>query len=311
MTMSNSEVIHKADTVLNDLLVGGGYLQPAQARKFLRLAIDRSVIMPQASVIPMPRPSMLIDKIRFATRILRAGTEAQSLPVSERSKPTFTQVQLDTHLMKAEVRLSSEVLEDNIEQKSFKDTLLQLIAERTALDLEDLIINGDTGSADPFYKQFDGLMAAITTNTYDHASATMSKLATKSAIKTMPSEFIQDRNLLRMFYHINADTDFRDLIAERATLYGDEMMKTNRPVVQYAIPHVPVPKIVDDGGTPALSEAAFLDPKNMQIGFWRQIQIETDKDISAGVLIIVVTLRMGMVLAHEPATVKVINIAVD
>lgn len=308
--MTNAEVIRKADMVLNDLLTGGGLLQPEQARRFMRLAIDRSVLLPQTSVIPMKRPSLLIDKIRFGSRILRAGTEAQALPVGERSKPDLSQVQLDTHLMRAEVRLSSEVLEDNIEQANFKDTLIQLIAERVALDLEDLLINGDTGSATPFYAQFDGLRTALTTYVYDHGGLAYSKAVTKAMLKLMPTEFLQDRAAMRVFYSQDADTDYRDLIAERATNLGDETFKGNRPIVTYGVPHVPVSKFPEDLAPGTYTQAVLIDPKNLQVGFWRQIQIETAKDISAGVLIIVVTLRMGFVLAEETAGVKAININV-
>jgi len=308
--MTNAEVIRKADMVLNDLLTGGGLLQPEQARRFMRLAIDRSVILPMTSVVPMKRPSLLIDKIRFGSRILRAGTESQALPVGERSKPDLSQVQLDTHLMRAEVRLSSEVLEDNIEQANFKDTLIQLIAERVALDLEDLLINGDTGSADPFYAQFDGLLNAITTYVYNHGGLAYSKAVTKSMLKLMPTEFLQDRAAMRVFYSQDADTDYRDLIAERATNLGDDTFKGNRPIVTYGVPHVPVSKFPETLAPGTYTNAVLIDPKNLQVGFWRQIQIETAKNISAGVLIIVVTLRMGFVLAEETAAVKAIGINV-
>lgn len=307
--MTNAEIIRKADMVLGDL-TAGGLLQPDQARRFLRLAIDRSVILPMASVPPMRRPSLLIDKIRFGSRILRAGTEAQAVPVGDRAKPDLSQVPLDTHLMRAEVRLSAEVLEDNIEQANFRDTLIELIAARVALDLEELIINGDTGSADPFLAQLDGLLTSVSTYVYDHTSAVMDKTVTKALIKLMPNEFIQDRSQMRIFYSQDADTDFRDSIADRNSNLGDDTFKGNRPIVVYGVPHVPASKF-PEVGTPRLTSAVFLDPKNINVGFWRQIQMEAEKDIRAGVLIIVVTLRMGMVLAEETAAVKAINIKVD
>jgi HK97 family phage major capsid protein len=308
--MSSQEVIRKADMVLNDLVVGGGLLQPAQARKFLRIAIERSVLLPLCSVIPMKRPSMLIDKIRFASRITHAGTENTALPLGQHAVPNLGQVELATHLYKAEVRLSAEVLEDNIEQANFKDTLLQLIAERVSLDIEDIVINSATVLVDPDLNKFNGLRAAVTTHVYDHLGNTYSKAATKGMVKAMPNEFIQDRSMLRVLYSIDADTDYRDLIAERATQLGDETFKGNMPLVTYGVPHIPVGRLPETLGAGHDSEAYLIDPKNCQVGFWRQVQIETDKDISAGTLIIVVTFRMGFVLAEETAAVKAINILV-
>jgi hypothetical protein len=43
---------------------------------------------------------------------------------------------------------------------------------------------------------------------------------------------------------------------------------------------------------------------------WRKIRIETDKDISAGELIIVATLRFDVKYAIEDAVVKAVNVAV-
>jgi hypothetical protein len=51
----------------------------------------------------------------------------------------------------------------------------------------------------------------------------------------------------------------------------------------------------------------LTDPKNINIGVWRNIRIETDKDISEGVLIIVATLRFDVKYAEETAVVKAIN----
>lgn len=309
--MTNSQLIRKADMVLADLVSNGGYLLPEQARKFLRLAIERSAVLPMASVVPMKSHTMKIDKIRFGSRILRAATEGQALPVGERSKPDLSQVELISKPFKAEIRLSEEVLEDNIEGAAFRDTLLQLIAERAALDLEDVVVNGDTLSADPFYAQFDGLRKRVATYVYDHGSLQMSKAVTKSLIKLLPNEFMSDRGSMRVFYSQDADTDYRDLIAERSTALGDQTFEGARPIVTYGIPHVPVSKFPENIGAGSVcTQAILIDPKNVTVGIWRQIKIETDKDISAGVLIVVVSLRAAMVLAHEPAAAKAINVRV-
>jgi hypothetical protein len=52
----------------------------------------------------------------------------------------------------------------------------------------------------------------------------------------------------------------------------------------------------------------LLDPANMLFGVWRNIRVETDKDISAGVWIMVVTARVDFKFAHEPAVVKTTGI---
>lgn len=312
MGMSNRQILEKADTVVNDLITGGGYMVPEQARKFLRIMIESSVLLPQTTVVGMKRPKMLIDKIRFANRILRPGVESQALPVAQRAKPEFSQVELDTVLIKGEVRLSSETLEDNIEEEGFKDTMLALIGERATLDIEDLAINGDTGSSDAYLALLDGVRKQITSNVLTVApKAAISKTHLKGMKKLMPNEFLRNERAMRYFTSIDAVTDYRDVLADRATAVGDKFLEGTAPVLYQGIPMGAVPRFPENlGAGTDETQIILLDPKNIYVGFWRKITIETDKDISAGQLIIVVTLRMDVKLAHEPATVKATGIEV-
>ncbi|MCA2981504.1 MAG: phage major capsid protein, partial [Myxococcaceae bacterium] len=147
---SNRTLLEKADLALADLTAGGGVLLPAQAQKFMRLLIKQSVLMQMATVVPMASPKHQIAKIKFGSRILRRGSEATALPVADRSRPDMSYLELDAQLVKAEVHLSDEVLEDNIERGELRQTILEMIAEAAGRDMEEVIINGDTASADPF-----------------------------------------------------------------------------------------------------------------------------------------------------------------
>ena len=55
----------------------------------------------------------------------------------------------------------------------------------------------------------------------------------------------------------------------------------------------------------------LTDPKNINVGIWRKVTMETDKDISAGVLVIVATLRFDTKYAEERAVVKSTGITVS
>src|SRR5713101_6139986 len=105
--MDNRTILEKTDMALSDLTTGGGLLQPAQAQKFLRILFNEAVLLKQATVVPMRSPKQLIEKIRFANRILRSGSEAVALPVTDRALPNLGKVELDAQLFKAEVRLNN------------------------------------------------------------------------------------------------------------------------------------------------------------------------------------------------------------
>ena len=84
---SNRSILEKADMALADLTAGGGILLPAQAQKFMRLLIKQSELMGMATVVPMAAPKQQLPKIKFGSRVLRAGKEATRLSDAERAKP--------------------------------------------------------------------------------------------------------------------------------------------------------------------------------------------------------------------------------
>ena len=310
MTTPNRSLLQKADLALADLQTDGGLLQPAQAQKFLRILINEAVLSKMVTFVPMRSPKQLIEKIRFGGRVLRAGTEAQALAAGERAKPDLSLVELDAQLFKAEVRLPNEVLEDSIERGNFKQTIMELMAERIALDIDDVCWNGDTASADPFFAKLDGVRKQITSNLVDAAGAVINKTLLRDALKELPSEFLRNKRAMRFLASNDTEIDYRDSLAERATVVGDRFLEQDAPVMYSGVPMMPVPVSPEDLGGGDKAEMVFTDPKNINTGVWRNIRVETDKDVSAGVLIIVASLRLDCKLAEETAAVKIQNILV-
>ena len=309
--MDNRTVLEKADLALADLTTGGGMLQPAQAQKFLRILIKESVLLKQATVVPMRSPKQLIEKIRFAGRILRAGSEAVALQPSDRAKPDLGLVELDAQLFKAEVRLNNEVLEDSIERAQLRQTIMQLMAEAIARDMDDVIVSGDKTSADPFYAKLDGVLKLATSNVVDAGTQPTNKVTLRDMLKSMPSEFLRNKKEMRFFTSVESEIDYRDSLAERATLVGDKFLEQDVPVMYSGVPLLSVPMFPETlGPGNNTTDILLTDPKNIQVGIWRNIRIETFKDVPAGVLIIVATLRFDVKFAEETATVKAINVKV-
>ncbi len=52
----------------------------------------------------------------------------------------------------------------------------------------------------------------------------------------------------------------------------------------------------------------LCNPKNIHVGIWRQIRIESARDISEGTLKIVATLRFDVKFAEETGVAKAINV---
>lgn len=309
--LDNRSLLAKADLALSDLTTTGGLLQPAQAQKFIRVMINESKIMKDATVTPMKSPKQLIERIRFGSRILRPGAEGAPLPAGDRASPDLFSTELDAQLFKAEVRLNNEVLEDSIERGQLRNTIMTLMAERISLDMDEVIVNGDVASGIPFLAVFDGILKQATSNVVAAGLVPLTKTPLRDSIKTMPSEFLRNKASLRQYTSTDAELDLRDSFSDRATVFGDVNLETERPVMYGGVKVVAVPVFPETLGGGNETNLLLTDPKNINVGIWRQIRVETDKLVSEGVLIIVATLRFDVKFVHEPATVKTTGITIN
>jgi hypothetical protein len=262
-----------------------------------------------ATVVPMASPKQQTSKLKFGSRILRPGQEATALTAAQRVKPDMSQVELDAKLFKGEVRLSDEVLEDSIERGELRQTIMEMMADASARDMEEVVITGDVASTDPFLATLDGVLKQATSNVVDAAGTPISKQLLRDLIKTLPSEYLRDKSTMRYLTSIDADLDYRNSLAERATALGDKFLEGEAPVLYSGVPLQPIPLFPENlGATQNRSVVLLCNPKNIQVGIWRQIRIESDRDISEGSLRIVATLRFDVKFAEEHGVAKAINV---
>lgn len=307
MLISNRSLLAKADLALSDLTSDGGLLQPEQANRFIRLLIKKSKLLGLVQTVAMNSPKRLLETLRFSGRVLRPGAEAAALALADRSKPDLTKRELDAKLYKAEVRLNDEVLEDNIERAALRNTIMQHLAEAVARDLDFALINGDTLSADPLLAVQDGVRKLVT-NTFDHTGNPTNEDLWNGMIRKLPSEFL-DRNRLNFLTSIRSGIDWRGNLAARQTQLGDRRLEENGDAGKFqGIPIVEAPEWAE---TADVVQPVLTDPKNITVGFVRRMRIETDRDVTAGELIIVVSMRAAFQLVHPPAAVKGINVALS
>ena len=309
---SNQEIIKKADMALADLATAGR-LNPEQTDRFIRTLIDQPTILTQCRTVAMNSYQMKVNKIGFGSRILNAassatsGTDSRALSQAQRAKPDLGQVILNTSEVIAEIRLPYEVLEDNIEGGNVNtplqtgaggihQTIVDLIAERAALDLEELAIRGDTSSADSYLALTNGFLKLSTANVVNVGGA-YDKNACKAALKTMPTRYLRNRSALQHFVSVDNETEIRDQYGSRQTALGDQQVQGLLPVYVYGSKVTPVALMPGDQGL-------FSDPMNFVFGIQRNIQIEYNKDISAREFLIVLTARVAFSVEEVNAVTK-------
>lgn len=315
---TNQSIIRKADWAITDLTSTSGLLNPEQANRFIRKLITVPTLLKQVRTVEMATPTRKINKIQFGSRILKKAVSATALSSGDRSKPTTSQIELNTDEVIAEVRLPYDVIEDNIERGNvgrqttgngsstgggIVDTILALIAERAAVDLEELAIRGDTASGDTYLAMQDGYIELIrdTGNVSDAGGATLTKQVFKDSMKAMPDQYLRNRAALRNFISQDQEIEYRDTVADRATAVGDGALQSNPPVYAFGVPLDAVSQMPEDTGI-------FTNPLNLLWGIQRQIHIEHDKDISARVFVIVLTARVALQVEETEAAVLITNI---
>ena len=320
--MNNRELLRKADLALSDLTSNGGLLTAEQGNRFIRKLIEEPTMLSVIRIVEMNAPQRNINKIQFGTRIMRVGTSATALSSGDRSKPTTSQVQLNTDEVIAEVRLPYDVIEDNIERGNIGmnsdgsggagtpasgglvDTIQPLMVEAASRDLEELAIQGDTTSTDDYLALQDGYLKDVTANgnVVDCQGNTLARSVFKSGLQSLPDQYHRDRASMRHFVSVDNEIEYRDTLAARSTGLGDNTITGFNPVFGFGVPLQPVHLMPNDHGL-------LTNPLNLIMGIQRQITLEYDKDISARVYKMVLSARIAVVVEEAEAAVAYNNLA--
>ena len=300
MGRMSQRMVSKTDISVANLVSNGGYLNPEQSTVFIRKMLDVPTIIQQIRRVQMSAPIRNIDKIGFGSRILKkAPTSGTTLAASNRSAPTTEQVVLTSKPYMAEVNIPYDVLEDNIERGGLEGTIMSMITERVTLDIEELIITGDTTSSDEYLATLDGAIQQVSSHTVNFgalAETSMSKLGLKEMKKEMPTKYLRNLPAMRYFMSHNNEMNYRDTLADRETGLGDTMVEGFRPTYAYGVPVIPAALMPE-------ANCLLTHPLNMIWGIQRQILVETDRDIRGQSIVVVVSIRMDFKFEEEDAVV--------
>jgi len=212
--MSN-ELLEKVISTTSVGAGAGGLLNAEQSNRFIDYMWDATTLANEGRVIRMRSNTVDLDKVSVGQRITRLATE--SVDDSINTEATFTKISLTTKKLRLDWELSSEALEDNIEGAALEDHIARLMATQFGNDVEDLAINGDTTSADPLLKAFDGFkkISLAGGHVVDGANLKLSddtsgggKVLLSKAIKAMPRKYMQRRNELRFYTGVNLQQDY-------------------------------------------------------------------------------------------------------
>jgi hypothetical protein len=138
-------------------------------------------------------------------------------------------------------------------------------------------------------------------NVSDASGATISKEIFKDGVKTLPDQYLRQRNAMRNYVSHDNETEYRDTVANRATSVGDGALQGLPEIYAFGIPIRPVSLM------PA-SKGLFTNPLNLLWGVQRAMHLEWDKEITSRTLIIVLSARVAVQVEETEALVVYNNI---
>jgi hypothetical protein len=305
------DIVQRADLALADLTANGGYLDAAHQDTFYRNVLDEPTILREARGVQMGAPEWRLPKIGFGSRVLAAapqsggaadaGTNSRHLAAALRAKPDFGQVTMKSEEFIAEIHLHDELLEDNLERGNLTTTILALLAERVALDLEELILLGDKTSGDPYLAKLNGVLKLASSHVVDAGGVGVNVGVFNDMKKALPTKYRRNLGTMRYYSSMDVESDYRVRVASRQTGLGDAMLQGGQAIPVLGIPLKGVALMPQSNGL-------LLNPQNIIWGIQRNVRIERERDIRARSWIIVVTLRAALCIEEADAVVKLTNL---
>lgn len=299
MTMSNKDMMNKVTGALKKITtddLDDSILAREKRDEFVRTVSESTPLLDDARQIDMKSHTHDIDRVGFGSRIMQAAKEGEK-PDSD-DDPDFHTNTLKSVRAIAAPAITDSSLEDNIEEEDFEDTLLDMIADRSGVDLEELFVRGDEDDGDNDYlKLTDGWLkkAENKIDKNDYSKGDVQDFFNKM-IRTVPKKYLRDRSEWRIYCHWDIEDAYRDELRERGTGLGDKAQTEDGSVAFKGIKVKECPSMPE--GT------ALLVPKeNLVYGIYREIKVEEERYARKELTYFVTSMRVDCHYEDENAAV--------
>jgi hypothetical protein len=322
--LTNEQIIKAAGITTNDVTYG--LLNPEQARQFIKQTFEVTALGPLVRRDMRRAKTGEIDKIGIASRIMRKKVENidanadGSAPTLDpntgqitgyRAKPHFSQITYSTKAIRLPWEITEETLRENIEGQGLEATITNHMTEQVGIDMEDIWVNGDTGTAntDPDYHFLyisDGWVKQISNggHVYDASVYNGMKLDMfYGAVKALPNKY--NNGKLRWLMSPHRAQEWELFLLNQGLMSGgsfpDSLYKNPA-----SIPAVQVPALPDD-------KIILTDPQNLIVVNTYDVKIrkttEGKEAIMADKRFYVIHLDFDTIIEELDATAIIENIS--
>lgn len=239
----NRELLQKMLTS-GDFFTAGA-LKPEQADRFIGYVRGSATLLRAVRFVQMERLQKEIDKMWLGEPITEGAAEATG-PGSD-GEAAFTRVTLTAEKVRSRFPYSVETLVANIEQAQFEQTIIQRLAQRFGVDMENMALNGNsaiTGATkeEKLLKIMDGWKKLSESgHVVDAAGATIRKELFAEALYTLPDDYRGDPDL-RFFLAPVIGLNWMSTLSDRGDAIGVDALR-GEAVRPYGVPLFEVPKI--------------------------------------------------------------------
>lgn len=307
------------DLAVSNLTSGGGKLQDDQADTFFRKVIDRTGLINDIRSVQMNSDTMNINKIGLGSMILQVaptGTapyivdgvgetyaNSRNLASANRFSPSFEQVVVTVKEYLAEIHLTDDVMENNLEKDNIESVIMDLATTRLANDLEVALITSDTtnGALAAVLQLQNGVLKRVTTNVVDAQNAPIGLDLFANLQTAVPTKYQTNLSSMKYYLHNYKELAWRQALAARGTVLGDTTLASGGAVPALGVNLSKVAQMPQ-------SQILFTDPKNIIMGVQRNMRLETERYARSRMTAFIFTLKIGFQLEQEDATAKLINL---
>lgn len=294
-------IIKFVDTVSASL--NTSVLQVEKEAQFIQELQAATVMLDGSRYIRMKSDKKDIDRINFELDLEDGSRNASTAVITLTDQdPTFAVNQLDAQKLMAKTRLTTEAIEDNIEQGTLVDTVTSLFARAAGKSFERICIFGDKSlvagvNVPSGYTKIDG-WAHEADSDQILTSGDFTATDVETIFETM-YDALDPQYLSQAVFYVpySRESEYRRALKGRDTAMGDEAVAGATTLYFEGVPIKPVAALdypVNNAtfNSNISKEVLFLGPpKNFVHGLKRGITVKSAEDIDNDLFKFVLSLR--------------------
>jgi len=317
-----------------------GYIPPAYARRFQEWAKDAVPLLPMIDMFEMASTQTILSRIGLGNRVLHGSHELTAMTDEQKTRLIYGSKEMNTRKYMGQMDLSYEMLEDTIERGNLRSRILRMLGQQVGADQEYIVINSDTriGPSHPYpdyarhydlLNKQDGLIkmahmllpsgrpgeGKVGSNIIDCGGETIDVPKWYMLEYALPERYRKSNESYLYLTSRIFDLNWREYLTDRPTSVGDTYILKSKGAQALGTDIMTCPQLPHDvemiGDVVEPGDNGFvflLAPKNIKLGWWRHIMIETTKDIERQVYKLVISMRLGITLMEPDAISVLVNL---